>query len=85
MSNIRKVVKSSWTEKSGRYGFIYRVYYTNKEPWRKDRIVRYTYDQQLPLTVLNFVLNAGNVETEYIPEDRRGESFLSLKQETYKK
>lgn len=85
MSNIRKVVKSSWTEKSGRYGFIYRVYYTNKESWRKDRIVRYTCDKQLPLTVLNFVLNAGTVETEYIPEDRRSKSFASLKREIYKK
>jgi len=82
---ITKVVKSSWAwhERDKRSGFCYRVYYKSKDAWRPDRKVTYTDAQDLPLTVLNFVLNAGSVETVYIPEK---DSYLmkGLKRETYR-
>ena len=78
---ITKVVKVSWTQDNGTYGFQYRVYYKRKEAWRKDRRVDYGHNKNLPLTVLNFVLNANNCKTEY-PE-AISPSILSLKRETY--
>ena len=79
---IRKIVKSTWTDKAGNAGYCYKVYYPRKETWRSDRVVTYTHKQDLPLTVTNFVLNANNCNTVYVPkEDAPG--FRSLKRETY--
>ena len=82
---IDRVVKSSWAwhTENKRSGFCYRVYYKSKDGWRPGRMVTYTDRQNLPLTVLNFILNAGSVETVYIPE-KDSYHMRGLKRETYR-
>lgn len=81
---IDRVVKSSWAwhESTKRNGFCYKVYYQNKG-WKRGRVVTYTDRQNLPITVLNFVLNAGSVETVYVPE-KDSFNVKGLKRETYR-
>ena len=82
---IERVVKSSWAWHTvmKRSGFSYKVYYKSKDGWTRGRIVTYTDRQNLPLTVLNFILNAGSVETIYIPE-KDCYNMKGVKQETYR-
>ena len=81
---IERVVKSSWAwhETNKCSGFCYRVYHKGKG-WKSGRVVTYTDRQNLPLTVLNFILNAGSVETRYIPEED-SYHMKGLKRETYR-
>ena len=75
---INHVVKWIWTGKDGKTHFEYRVYHSS------NRTNRYNDSQKLPLTVLNFVLNACSCEARYIPENQRSEKYTSLKMETYR-
>lgn len=79
---ISKVVKSMWTNPNGKMGFCFRVYYKNKQGWKADRCVMYTDDKNLPLTVLNYILNADKCETTYYPDNKAG-SMKGLKRELY--
>lgn len=81
---IERVVKSSWAwhELNKRGGFCYRVYYSGKG-WKRGRVITYNDRQNLPLTVVNFILNASSVETVYIPE-KDSYNMKGLKQETYR-
>lgn len=63
---IRRIRKITWTQPDGKLGYCYHVYYKNtKEPWRADRHRVYSFNQNLPMTVLNFLLNAATVTTTY--------------------
>lgn len=81
---IDRVVKTSWawSEDNKRSGFCYRVYYEGKG-WKSGRMVIYTDRQNLPTTVLNFILNAGNVETIYIP-NKDSYNMKNVKREVYR-
>ena len=80
---IERVVKSSWAyyEGSARNGWCYKVYYKSTNGWKRGRIVTYTDRQNLPRTVMDFVLNAGSVDTVYVPE-QDSYNFIGLKRET---
>lgn len=81
---ITKVTRSIWTLKAdGLTYWAYRVHYAPKDSWKKDRIVSYNWTKNLPQTVLDFILNAGNVETRYVPEEQHSPGIAGLKQETY--
>jgi hypothetical protein len=79
------VVKRQWAGKeTGKLEYCYTVYYKRKDNWRGDRKYNYSHLDNLPLTVLNFVLNAGSCETVYIPEnEKRG--LLGYRKEIYRK
>jgi len=74
-------MKAYWIEKDGRQGYCFHVYYKAKpngrRPWhgrRRD----FSSDDNLPNTVLEFLLNAPVVNTIY---DRNGWVY---KREIYK-
>lgn len=79
---IERVVKSSWAwhETNKRNGFCFRVYYKGNG-WKRGRVVTYTDRQNLPMTVVNFILSAGHVDTQYFPDEY---NFKGRKRETYR-
>ena len=79
---ISRVVKTSWTNPDGKMGFRYRVYHSAKEAWRGERCYQYGTHDNLPNTVLNFVLNATSCKTEYL-KDSEFSAHKGLKRETY--
>lgn len=83
MAKIRKVVKHTWTLKTGETRYAYRVHYENKETYKQDRIIRYTENQRLPLTIVEFVLCAAKVETYYPNKKDIDPALISAKKETY--
>lgn len=79
---ITKVVKSAWTNPNGKAGFCYRVYH--KIPSRiREREYTYTDKQNLPMTVLDYVLNAKNCRTVYVPDEDCSGGRRGLKREIY--
>ena len=82
MATIKMVTKSVWEQTNGMSGCKYTVYYKNKEAWKADRKFVYTHKQNLPLTVLNYVLNA-NCETRSYTGKDLAQGFRSLKREYY--
>ncbi len=81
---IERVVKSSWGwhETNKRSGFYFRVYYKGNG-WKRGRVVTYTDRQNLPMTVVDFILSAGHVDTVYVPE-KDSYHMKGLKRETYR-
>ena len=82
---INRVVKTSWAldERTKKNGFCYKVYYEGKG-WKSGRVVTYTHHQSLPLTVVEFIMNAGSCETVYIPEKDHTPQLRGVKRETYR-
>lgn len=81
---ITKVRKSTWTLKAnGLTYWAYHVYYapTNR-PY--ERVVTYNWTKNLPMTVLNFILNASTVETRYVPDGQHSPGIIGVKHELYK-
>ena len=78
---LRRVVKVTYYQPLDRkISWNYRCYYTgNAAGWRGDRRRVYTWQEQLPKTVVDFVLNGVCVNTEYVT-DRWG---LPVKYETF--
>lgn len=62
---INHITKSTWTQKDGKMGYCYRVYYEPTRGRAKGRQVTYSFFNNLPLTVINFILNANACETTY--------------------
>lgn len=53
IDHIRKI---TWTQPSGEMGYCYHVYYKGKG-WRKGRHFIYSYNQNLPSTVVSFLVD----------------------------
>ena len=79
---ISRVVKTTWTNPDGKMGFEYRAYHTAKEAWRGERCYKYGTHDNLPNSVLKYVLDAKDCKTVYFP-DSEFSAHRSVKRETY--
>ena len=63
-----KVAKHSWIDSDGKTTYVIRVYYRTKASKNGFAIRRFSDSETLPVTVVNFMLNAKNCETVYRSE-----------------
>ena len=73
---IKKIRKWSTTTPNGELCYGYHIYYDS------GKRVHYSWKKNLPMTVVDFLLNAENCETEYIRQYYRLEDSI-VKWETY--
>ena len=66
---IRKVTIHTLYGKNGKTYQVIRAYYPNKDRIKSDIVRQYNENDMLPKTIVEFILNAGKVETTYIPEN----------------
>ena len=62
---------------------VVRVVYESKSKYGKNRISTFSGKDNLPLTVVEFMLNAGSVETVYIGKNEVAPGFMGGKREIY--
>lgn len=63
-----KVVKHSWINSDGKTAYVIRVYYRTKASKNGFSVRRFSDNHTLPIAVVDFILNAENVETIYRSE-----------------
>ena len=66
---IRKVTIHTLYGKDGKTYQVIRAYYPNKNKIKSDIVRKYNENDTLPKTIVEFILNAGKVETTYISEN----------------
>ena len=62
---------------------VVRVVYESKSKYGKNRISTFSGKDNLPLTVVEFMLNASSVETVYISKNEVATGFRGGKREIY--
>lgn len=70
---IDHVTKITWTQPDGKIGYCYHVYYAraNRFPLHKT----FNFKQNLPNTVLMYVLDADECKTEYTERNTKIERY----------
>lgn len=63
---IDHVTKTTWTQSDGKMGYCFDVYYTG----RANRHYTYSFNDNLPMTVVRFLLDADSVETTYASRNK---------------
>lgn len=72
---IDHITKIIWTQPDGKMGYCFHVYYIGKMErngkWRqKGRHYTYSFNDNLPNSVVDFILNASSCETIYTEKNR---------------